>query len=143
MPFQNRPMAWGVPTGRGRPDIADLRVPEIAHLALQVGTKDVTNDMGQPIDLSSIIANYHRQSEQLVASLQEEGEPPSDWSFFVPDFWHVTFGNAGCFTEEDANDLWHSTVWGIKVGDEFFKYKDHTIAYGYKGTHYHNREDIR
>ena len=102
----------------GPVDLAALTVPDLGYISLVV--PDSVNGCDELVDNSKVVVEYQADLTTLVAALKATGRPPAGFRLFVPDFWHVAHGRAKDLTEEDAALLWASTMYGHRLGRQFF-----------------------
>lgn len=82
---------------------------DLGFISLLVDDKSIVNGLGEKLPISQIIADWAKTSEQFYNYL-DIGEFPAGYSVFIPDFWHITHGQAKCLPKEDAERLWDSAV---------------------------------
>jgi hypothetical protein len=82
---------------------------DLAFISLLLDDVSIVNGLGERLPVAQILrrwaADYTKFYEYLNAR-----EFPENYSIFIPDFWHITYGDAKCLPSEDAKDLWESAV---------------------------------
>jgi len=82
---------------------------DIEYISLLIDNNSVVNGFGESVKAAETIRNWGHDMNQFYKYLSD-GFFPSEYSLFVPDFWHITHGDAKCFPKVEAEQLWGSTV---------------------------------
>jgi hypothetical protein len=86
-----------------------MQLYDLRYLTLLVNNTDTVNGLGQSVLLRATLENWIEAYEEFYRHFIA-GEFPPNYKIFVPDLWHVTFGDAKCFTSQDAKLLWESVA---------------------------------
>jgi hypothetical protein len=86
-----------------------MQLYDLRYLTLLVNDTDTVNGLGESVLLRATLEKWIDAYEEFYRHFIA-GEFPAGYKIFVPDFWHVTFGDAKCLTKQDAALLWESVV---------------------------------
>jgi hypothetical protein len=81
----------------------------LEFIALLLDNNSVVNGRHESVRVADTIRNWARDLTEFQGFLAEK-KFPADYSLFVPDFWHIAYGDAKCLPAEEADALWSSTV---------------------------------
>jgi hypothetical protein len=85
--------------------------PDIGHLSLFLDNSTIRNGLGENVRVADTVAAWSVDYLQFRGYLGYGMGFPDNYSLFVPDLWHITYGDAKCLPEKEAEELWYSTVW--------------------------------
>jgi SMI1 / KNR4 family (SUKH-1) len=108
-------------------DIDAIEVPNIELTWQHIPRDQVVNARGQAIDYFSLISTFLEEFRVVLRHLKTGKPFPENFVWFIPDFWHVCFGGAKCFTPTDALDLWDAAVLAQRVAAQFMTWGDREI----------------
>jgi hypothetical protein len=108
-------------------DIHAIEVPDIELTWLHIPRDHVVNSRGQAIDYSTLISTFLDEFRVVLHHLKTGTPFPKDFVWFIPDFWHVCFGDGKCFTLTHALDLWDAAVLAKRVATQFMTWGDREI----------------
>lgn len=81
----------------------------LEYIALLLDNDSVVNGLHESVRVSDTIRNWAKDLAQFQEFLAAKKFPPN-YSLFIPDFWHIAYGDAKCLPAEEADTLWNSTV---------------------------------
>lgn len=93
---------------------------DLGYLTLLINDTDTVNGLGQSVSLLTTLSNWIKAYEEFYRHFLV-GEFPVGYKVFIPDFWHVTYGDAKCFTRHDGELLWNSVVEVQKLAQPFIE----------------------
>jgi hypothetical protein len=93
---------------------------DIEFISLLIDNDSVQNGLGESVKASDTIRNWGKDMTQFYKYLSD-GFFPQDYNLFVPDFWHITHGDAKCLPKVEGELLWESTVAARKEATPFIK----------------------
>jgi hypothetical protein len=82
---------------------------DIEYISLLIDNNSVVNGLGESVKAAETIRNWGSDMTQFYKYLTD-GFFPNNYSLFVPDFWHIAYGDAKCLPKTEADLLWESTV---------------------------------
>jgi hypothetical protein len=82
---------------------------DLAFISLLVDDISVVNGLHEPIPVATVLRQWAKDYTMFYEYLSAR-EFPENYSIFVPDFWHIAYGDAKCLAKEDATELWESSV---------------------------------
>lgn len=111
----------------------------LEYISLFVDNKSIKNGLGKSVKLSDTILGWAIDLKIFQAYLTTSF--PKDYSLFIPDFWHVTHGDAKCLPKEEANELWDSTVAAREAAKPFIESSEMVLS-PHPGTRFHLKNNV-
>lgn len=82
---------------------------DLDFISLLIDNESIVNGLGVSLPMSKIIEGWAHDYRQFYAYM-DAGEFPENYHIFIPDFWHIAYGDAKCLPKEAADALWNSAV---------------------------------
>lgn len=109
---------------------------DVEYISLFLNDRSIVNGFGVPVKASTTVLNWGIDLGIFEGYLKSGRGFPNGYSLFIPDFWHVTHGDAKCLPPEEAECLWNSTV---AVRDKLLPFVESTemVLNPFPGTRFH------
>jgi len=108
----------------------------LEYISLFIDNKSIKNGLGKSVKASDTVLNWAVDLKIFAGYLASTKGFPSDYSLFIPDFWHITHGDAKCLPKEEAEKLWHSTTVVREAAKPFIESTEMVLK-PYPGTRLH------
>ncbi|NDD52341.1 hypothetical protein EBZ39_00415 [bacterium] len=114
--------------------------PDLRVLTLYVSDDETVNGFGESVKLYTTLRQWADACEEFYKHF-ESGAFPANYKIFIPDFWHVAYGDAKCFPRSEADLLWNSTVAVRKLAEPFIELSEMVLR-PHPGTLFHLKSGI-
>lgn len=102
-----------------RAEIDQLRMPDLAEVADALGGVRCKNGLNETITVPSLLRTFAETMHAAVEAVREGGRLPAE--FFVPDWWHVAFGDARSLPRHLGERLWEAGCLANRIGATFYR----------------------
>jgi hypothetical protein len=108
----------------------------LEYISLFVDNDSIKNGFGKSVKASQTILNWATDLKIFAGYLASTAGFPKDYSLLIPDFWHITHGDAKCLPKEEAEKLWDSTVVAREAAKPFIESTEMVLK-PFPGTKFH------
>lgn len=106
------------------------------YISLFLDNTSVVNGFGQSIKVADTVLNWGIDLKIFEGYLASPSGFPKGYSLFIPDFWHITHGDAKCLPKMEAEELWESTVKAREKASSFIDSTEMVLS-PHPGTRLH------
>lgn len=115
--------------------------PDVEHISLFLDNKSIRNGLGKRLKVADTVLNWGIDLKIFAGYLASSKGFPKDYSLFIPDFWHITHGDAKSLPKVEADELWDSTVTARKLAEPFIESTEMVLK-PMPGTRFHLKNNV-
>ena len=93
----------------------------IEYISLLIDNDEVVNGLGESRKIADVIKNWAKDLKIFQSHVAVK-HFPENYSFFIPDFWHITYGRAKCLPNSEAKELWESASQAREIAESLSEY---------------------
>lgn len=100
-------------------DINTVEIPDVGDISLFIKKGEVRNGLGKRLDFSKLTLQFNNQLREVILALRENNAKGK--VLYIPDFWHICYGDAVIIRKEQADQLWNAACLAHDIGKQFCK----------------------
>jgi len=115
--------------------------PEVEYISLFLDNTSIVNGFGKKLKVANIVLNWGIDLKIFMGHLSSPGGFPKEYSLFIPDFWHITHGDAKCLPKTEAEELWESTNIAREAAKPYIESTEMVVK-PMPGTRFHLKNNV-
>lgn len=112
----------------------------IEYISLFVDDSSIVNGLGKKLKVSKTILTWANSLKKFQERLATKSFPEG-YSLFIPDFWHIAYGDAKCLPKFEADELWDSTVKARESAKPYIESTEMVLS-PYPGTRFYLKNNV-